>query len=296
MVSGRRRRRWEEWLTMAIRRVAILSTVLHLMRMILTSSTMSMGEGSEHGIPSTVPSLEDIPMVGPTARTRGREQYPNNPDTGNDTLVLPQQQQSSSSTLALDVHAPTRVRRIPLEELLQSQSNMTCDPGTSGRRLILPSSTHPNDSSSSSSLLSSRRRIPPMVHVTSKTRCMTPAFLDNLDKWRFPGYGFHVHDEEAMDRLLTKYWPEFPHLQWIQQHCMISGAAKADLWRLLVLWEYGGIYTDIDNAPGKDFQNGTAIQGTSQDDSCGRYFVSSFFSTNVLNVGYFACFVMLSRR
>ena len=115
-----------------------------------------------------------------------------------------------------------------------------------------------------------------MVHVTSKTRCMTPAFLDNLDKWRFPGYGFHVHDEVAMDRLLTKYWPEFPHLQWIQQHCMISGAAKADLWRLLVLWEYGGIYTDIDNAPGKDFQNGTAIQGTSQDDSCGRNFILFF--------------------
>jgi mannosyltransferase OCH1-like enzyme len=91
---------------------------------------------------------------------------------------------------------------------------------------------------------------------------MTPPFLKNLDKWRFPGYGFYFHDEAAMDRLLDKYWPEFPQLQWLQ-HCMISGAAKADLWRLLVLWEYGGIYTDIDNAPALGFKNGAEIQGRS---------------------------------
>ena len=67
-----------------------------------------------------------------------------------------------------------------------------------------------------------------------------------------------------MDRLLQRHWPEFPQLQ-LMQSCILSGAAKADLWRLLVLWEYGGIYTDIDNAPGPLFKNGTAI--TEEDDS-----------------------------
>jgi mannosyltransferase OCH1-like enzyme len=43
------------------------------------------------------------------------------------------------------------------------------------------------------------------------------------------------------------------------------GAAKADLWRLLILWEYGGVYTDIDNAPEPMFKNGTTI--SDDDDS-----------------------------
>lgn len=55
-----------------------------------------------------------------------------------------------------------------------------------------------------------------------------------------------------MDRLLQESWPEFPQLQHMQ-HCLISGAAKADLWRYLILYKYGGIYTDMDNAPTKDF-------------------------------------------
>ena len=31
--------------------------------------------------------------------------------------------------------------------------------------------------------------------------------------------------------------------------CIRGGAAKADLFRAVVVWEYGGIYTDMDNAP-----------------------------------------------
>ena len=291
--------RWDAWLTKAIGRVAILSLVLHLIRMILTSSRSTMGEWSSNGV-STAQDLEDFPTVvlATVPRTMGdndERRNNNDPintsivvmsgihnnDTGNVTTSPQQKQQTSSDHLSSstqqqpqqrqpDVHAPTRVRRIPLEELIHSQSNVTCDPaGKPWKRLIQSTlwteallfpqqSPHQNNSVPTNS---SRRKIPNMVHVTSKTRCMTPPFRDNLDKWRFPGYGFYFHDEVAMDRLLAKYWPEFPHLQWIQQHCMISGAAKADLWRLLVLWEYGGIYTDIDNAPGPGFQNGTAIQG-----------------------------------
>jgi mannosyltransferase OCH1-like enzyme len=96
---------------------------------------------------------------------------------------------------------------------------------------------------------------------------MTDRFMENINLWRFQNYFFYFHDDAAMDRLLHKYWPEFPHLPLLQR-CMVSGAAKADLWRLLVLWEYGGIYTDIDNAPGTKFQNVTVIK-----DSDGAWFV-----------------------
>jgi hypothetical protein len=93
-----------------------------------------------------------------------------------------------------------------------------------------------------------QRKIPRIVHTTSKSRCMPPAFIDNLRPWQnLTHHSFFFHDDEAVDRLLQLDWPEFPQLRKALQ-CSISGAAKADLWRALVLWEYGGIYTDVDNA------------------------------------------------
>jgi len=96
------------------------------------------------------------------------------------------------------------------------------------------------------------RKIPKVVHVTGFTRCLTKNFEENVNKWKLPGHSFYFHDEEAVDRLMQEFWPEFPQLQLIQ-NCLISGAAKADLWRLLVLYRYGGIYSDMDNAPTSAF-------------------------------------------
>jgi mannosyltransferase OCH1-like enzyme len=94
-----------------------------------------------------------------------------------------------------------------------------------------------------------RRKIPRIVHTTSKSRCMPPPFRDNLRLWQnLTEHSFFFHDDDAVDMLLNQDWPEFPQLLKALQ-CSISGAAKADLWRALVLWEYGGIYTDMDNAP-----------------------------------------------
>jgi mannosyltransferase OCH1-like enzyme len=105
------------------------------------------------------------------------------------------------------------------------------------------------------------RRIPRIVHVTAKSRCMPSQFSTVIDAWRFEDHSLFVHNDAAVDKLLYRVWPEFPQLQKAL-HCLKSGAAKADLWRALVLWEYGGIYTDIDNLP-KLF-NGTTIKNEDQ--------------------------------
>ncbi len=102
------------------------------------------------------------------------------------------------------------------------------------------------------------RKIPRIIHMTSKSRCMTQAYADNIDLWRFDGYSLFLHDDIAVNRLLNQTFPEFPLLRDVK-HCITSGAGLADLWRYLVLWVYGGIYTDIDNAPGYNFTNGTII-------------------------------------
>jgi mannosyltransferase OCH1-like enzyme len=88
---------------------------------------------------------------------------------------------------------------------------------------------------------------------------MPQQIIDNIQRWRLPDHNFYVHDDEAVNRLLWEtYWPEFPHLNLLRP-CLISGAALADLWRYLVLYQYGGIYADIDSAPGHLFKNGTVI-------------------------------------
>jgi mannosyltransferase OCH1-like enzyme len=102
------------------------------------------------------------------------------------------------------------------------------------------------------------RKIPRVVHVTSKSRCMTKEFAENVDKWRLKDHSLFMHDDDAMNELLNRHWPEFPQLQQIQKCLKYGGAVKADIWRALILYEYGGIYTDTDNAPNKF--NGTTIQ------------------------------------
>ena len=42
-------------------------------------------------------------------------------------------------------------------------------------------------------------------------------------------------------------WPEFPGLHTVLQCIFSKGAMLIDVWRILILWEYGSIYTDIDN-------------------------------------------------
>ena len=102
------------------------------------------------------------------------------------------------------------------------------------------------------------RKIPKIVHLTSKSKCFTQNYIKNLERWRFPEHSFFVHDDAAMEELFSRDWPEFPLLHQVLP-CLKAGAAKADLWRYLALWEYGGIYTDIDNSPGPMLLNGTII-------------------------------------
>jgi hypothetical protein len=94
------------------------------------------------------------------------------------------------------------------------------------------------------------RRIPRIVQVTSKSRCVPKIYADGLDKWRFPDHSFFFHDDVAMKYLIyEKEWPEFPNLRKTLKciEHVKPGVVMADIWRLLAIYEYGGIYTDIDN-------------------------------------------------
>ena len=93
------------------------------------------------------------------------------------------------------------------------------------------------------------RLIPRLIHVTGKSRCVSEFFRNNLIvHWRnIPDHAFVFYNDAAVDRLLTKHFAEFPHMAQVLP-CIRGGAAKADLFRAVVVWEYGGIYTDVDNS------------------------------------------------
>ncbi len=85
-----------------------------------------------------------------------------------------------------------------------------------------------NDTYKSQSI-SNDRKIPKIVHMTSKTRCMTDRFVENINLWRFDDHSLFMHDDEAVNRLLEQVFVEFPLLQDVR-HCIHSGAGLADLW------------------------------------------------------------------
>ncbi|KAK1745447.1 hypothetical protein QTG54_003371 [Skeletonema marinoi] len=98
------------------------------------------------------------------------------------------------------------------------------------------------------------RKIPRLLHFTSKSRCMTQSFANNLQLWKDAlgsKYSIYIHDDAAINKFIYhRRWVEFPELQELMS-CITAGAAKADVWRYLMIWEYGGIYSDMDSAPNK---------------------------------------------
>ena len=102
-------------------------------------------------------------------------------------------------------------------------------------------------------------KIPKIIHQTSKSRCMTQMFAKVSQKWRnLPGYDYYFHDDESVMQLLTSHMDEFPLLHdLVQANCLRHGTIRADVWRYLVLYVYGGIYADIDTQPTALFFNTT---------------------------------------
>ena len=142
---------------------------------------------------------------------------------------------------------------IPLDELARSYDKVPCPNWE--LKPIYDTIVNNHDGSNQTT---TGRNIPRTIHMTSKTRCMTSQFAEIIDQWRceYPcnlmvcassqavfssvdNHSLFLHDDAAVDELLYgRHWPEFPALHQAL-HCLVSGAAKADIWRALVLYEYG---------------------------------------------------------
>lgn len=98
------------------------------------------------------------------------------------------------------------------------------------------------------------RKIPYLFHITAKSRCMTAGFAENIERWKRAlgsKYSIYIHDDDAVNKFIyQRQWMEFPELKEVMG-CVTAGAAKADIWRYVMVWEYGGIYSDMDSSPNK---------------------------------------------
>lgn len=86
--------------------------------------------------------------------------------------------------------------------------------------------------------------IPKIIWQTMNTN-RVPVFIKSYsDSWieQNPEYEYRFHDDEDIIDFLKKDFPEF--LEGYQN--LKYGASKADLWRYLIIYKYGGVYADID--------------------------------------------------
>lgn len=163
---------------------------------------------------------------------------------------------ASSSTLKKQQQKQSS-RIIPLDKLTETYSWKTICPPKTELVLNVQNAVAPNPSEASSE----ERKIPKIVHQTAKSRCVTPAFAKLTQTWKFDGYEYYFHDDDAITKLFQEMeFPEFPHLKVVLRNCVTNGTLKADLYRYLILWIYGGIYADFDSSPNfKEFSPSTTI-------------------------------------
>jgi mannosyltransferase OCH1-like enzyme len=87
--------------------------------------------------------------------------------------------------------------------------------------------------------------IPKSIHLSWKTRCVPQDMMEIIDKWKeqFPSYNIYFHDDVAVNALLNddSWYDIFPHFKHIMNSCVKFGSAMTiDLWRILILYRYGG--------------------------------------------------------
>jgi len=138
-----------------------------------------------------MPSLHNLQLHGFVAPEHAAKVTPTMPlaaDETNDQTAYP----------AYRLNVDDTVTPLPTLACSSAVANATCPHGlVSVSDVVLPLTvTH-----------ASSRRIPRVVHVTSRSRCVTPKVRRHLEQWRrTANHSFFFHDDEAVRRLLRQSW------------------------------------------------------------------------------------------
>ncbi|VEU37557.1 unnamed protein product [Pseudo-nitzschia multistriata] len=135
-------------------------------------------------------------------------------------------------------------------------------------RIVWPSITGPANFTNRSMMndtgfeISGTRMIPKILHVSMRSRCLPQDIDMYVKRWeaQLPGHSIIFHDDQAVHDLIhdVDLWSDdFPWLESAMKCVLSTGAMTIDVWRILILYKYGGIYTDIDNWPEDRFNEST---------------------------------------
>lgn len=88
-------------------------------------------------------------------------------------------------------------------------------------------------------------RIPRLIFQSWKTNNVKEDVCNNLLVWSKmnPEYDYFLFDDEAVDNFIRL---EYGKETFAAYACVAVGAAKCDVWRLLILYLFGGVYFDAD--------------------------------------------------
>jgi mannosyltransferase OCH1-like enzyme len=89
--------------------------------------------------------------------------------------------------------------------------------------------------------------IPKRIYQTWKTKDLPPGIKKVINRMMEfnPSYNHYLYDDKEIDKfVMENYQGEISEAY----NQLNIGAARADLWRYLILYKYGGVYLDIDAA------------------------------------------------
>jgi hypothetical protein len=137
--------------------------------------------------------------------------------------------------------------RLTLGELMSTISieSSSCPEGTTHRAASMP----PTNTSQPQP----PRRIPKLIHQLDISTCLPPKLYQATQQWSsLSGFEYYFHTNTSLHALIDQDWPEFPHLPSITR-CISSFRGYIDLWKALVLWEFGGAIAEFDVKPTEAF-------------------------------------------
>ncbi|KTD12100.1 Glycosyltransferase sugar-binding region containing DXD motif protein [Legionella gratiana] len=93
--------------------------------------------------------------------------------------------------------------------------------------------------------------IPKHIHQTWKNAAMDAPLKDYQNSWRQhnPSFSYSFYDDLNCVDFITQFYPEYV----IPYSRLQTGVQKADFFRYLIVFHYGGIYADIDMECYKSF-------------------------------------------
>ncbi len=90
------------------------------------------------------------------------------------------------------------------------------------------------------------KSIPKIIHQTFKTRNLPPELQENVDKLKAknPGWEYRFYDDSDIIKFISTFYG-YEILTYFERINPKYGAARADLFRYLLMYIYGGVYLDI---------------------------------------------------